>query len=200
MQYFDTLPKVVHTDAVGTSKIVTNLMARASVIPELLKNPLNFYSYDIQEGDTPEIIAHKYYGDSYRYWIVMLSNELLDPQWDWPMSNRVFAKYLENKYPGVDTTSQVHHYEKIITQYDDGSLTTTVNKIQITEDVYNGLPGTQTTSYSLPSGDVSITVERNAVSLYEYELQLNESKRSIKLLDAFFVNQIETEFENLMSV
>ena len=200
MQYFDILPKLIHTDAVGTSKIVTNLMSRVSIIPQLLKNPLNYYEYDIQDGDTPEIIAHKYYGDSYRYWIVMLSNELIDPQWDWPMNNRVFAKYLENKYPNIQTSSTIHHYEKIITQYDIDSMTTTINKIQITEDVYNGLPTTQTTTYTLPAGNVVITVETNAVSIYDYELELNEDKRSIKLLNSIYVNQIETEYQKLMSV
>jgi hypothetical protein len=200
MQYFDTLPKVVHTDAVGTSKVVTNIMSRVSIIPQLLKNPLNYYEYDIQDGDTPEIIAHKYYGDSYRYWIVMLSNELMDPQWDWPMNNTVFAKYLENKYPNIQTSSIIHHYEKIITQYDTDSMTTTINKIQITEDVYNQLPTTQTTTYNLPAGDVVITVATNAVSIYDYELELNEAKRSIKLLNATYVSQLETEYQKLMSV
>ena len=200
MQYFDILPKLIHTDAVGTSKIVTNLMSRVSIIPQLLKNPLNYYEYDIQDGDTPEIIAHKYYGDSYRYWIVMLSNELMDPQWDWPMNNRVFAKYLENKYPNIQTSSTIHYYEKIITQYDTDSMTTTINKIQITEDVYNELPTTQTTTYSLPAGDVVVTVETNAVSIYDYELELNEAKRNIKLLNATYVGQIETEYQKLMSV
>lgn len=200
MQYFDTLPKVVHTDAVGTSKVVTNIMSRVSIIPQLLKNPLNYYEYDIQDGDTPEIIAHKYYGDSYRYWIVMLSNELMDPQWDWPMNNRVFAKYLENKYPNIQTSSTIHYYEKIITQYDTDSMTTTINKIQITEDVYNGSPNSQTTTYTLPAGDVVVTVETNAVSIYGYELELNEAKRNIKLLNATYVGQIETEYQKLMSV
>jgi hypothetical protein len=200
MQYFDTLPKVIHTDAVGTSKIVTNIMSRVSIVPQLLKNPLNYYQYDIQEGDTPEIVAHKYYGDSYRYWIVMLSNELMDPQWDWPMNGKVFAKYLDNKYPNVETTSVIHHYEKIITQYDNDTMTTTVKKLQITEDVYNGLPTTQTTTYTLPAGDVVVTVETNAVSIYDYELGLNEDKRNIKLLNSIYVNQIETEYQKLMSV
>jgi len=200
MQYFDILPKVIHTNAVGTSKIVTDIMSRVSIIPQLLKNPLNYYEYDIQEGDTPEIVAHKYYGDSYRYWIVMLSNELMDPQWDWPMNNRVFSKYLENKYPNIQTSFTIHHYEKIITQYDTDSMTTTINKIQITEDVYNQLPSTQTSTYSLPAGDVVVTVETNAVSLYDYELNLNESKRNIKLLNSVYVNQIETEYQKLMSV
>ena len=71
MQYFDSLPKIVHTDQNGNSTIRTNLMARVSIIPENLKNPLLYYQYDIQEGDTPEIVAHKYYNDMYRYWIVL---------------------------------------------------------------------------------------------------------------------------------
>ena len=76
MQYFDTLPKIIQTDNVGVSRVFTNLMARASIIPDVLKNPLVYYQYDIQEGDTPEIIAHKYYGESYRYWIVLFANEI----------------------------------------------------------------------------------------------------------------------------
>jgi hypothetical protein len=130
----------------------------------------------------------------------MLSNELMDPQWDWPMNGKVFTNYLDNKYPNVETTSVIHHYEKIITQYDNDTMTTTVKKLQITEDVYNGLPTTQTTTYTLPAGDVVVTVETNAVSIYDYELGLNEDKRNIKLLNSIYVNQIETEYQKLMSV
>ena len=64
MQYFNTLPKVIYTTN-GVSNIYTNLMSRVSVVPSFLKNPAIYYQYDIQETDTPEIIAAKYYGDSY---------------------------------------------------------------------------------------------------------------------------------------
>jgi hypothetical protein len=66
-----------------------------------------YYTYDIQEGDTPEIIAHKYYGDSYRYWIVLFANELLDPQWDWPMTYKMFEQYLADKYPSTNIYSEI---------------------------------------------------------------------------------------------
>jgi hypothetical protein len=79
-------------------------------------------------------------------------------------------------------------------------MTTTINKIQITESIYYQLPTKQTTTYSLPAGDVVVTVETNAVSLYDYELELNESKRNIKLLNATYVGQVETEYQKLMSV
>jgi len=198
MQYFDTLPKVIYTRN-GVSSVYTNLLTRVSVIPAILKDPLIYYTYDIQEGDTPETIAHKYYGDSYRYWIVLFANELLDPQWDWPMTSRVFDQYLANKYPSTNVYSEIEYYEKIITQYDVDTQTTTVNKVRIDEDTYNSLPATQTQSFTLPTGPVTITTERNAVSIYNYELNQNEAKRNIKILNSIYVNQFEEQFKELLT-
>ena len=199
MQYFDTLPKIVYTNSAGQSLAMTNLLARASVIPQILKDPLVYYSYDIQEGDTPEIIAHKYYGDSYRYWIVLFANELLDPQWDWPMTYNMFEQYLADKYPSTNIYVEVEYYEKVITQYDVNTQTTTVNKVRIDEDTYNSLPVTQTATYTLPTGPVTITTERNAVSIYDYELALNESKRNIKILNSNYVSEVENQLKKLMA-
>jgi hypothetical protein len=200
MQYFDTLPKIIEYDNKGTGRVFTNLLARASIIPELLKNPTMYYSYDIQEGDTPEIVAHKYYGDSYRYWMVLLANEILDPQWGWPMSSNVFNNYLISKYGSTfNTQSTVHHYEKTLTQFDSGTNTTTTNTVEIDLNTYNTTLET-TKSYTLPTGDVTVTISKSAISYYDYELNLNESKRNIQLLNSNYVNQLETELKNLMSV
>jgi len=198
MQYFATLPKIIQYDNKGIGRVFTNLLTRASVIPELLKNPAIYYSYDIQEGDTPEIIAHKYYGDSYRYWIVLLANEILDPQWEWPMSGEVFNNYLTSKYGAVDVYLTIHHYEKTLTQFDSGTNITTTNTVEIDEDTYISLEET-TKTYSLPTGDVSVTISKNAVSYYDYESKLNESKRTINILNSNYVNQLETELTKLMS-
>jgi hypothetical protein len=199
MQYFDTLPKIIYIDSTGNSKVMTNLLARSSVIPQLLKDPLLYYTYDIQEGDTPEIIAHKYYGDSYRYWIVLFANQLLDPQWDWPMNYATFEQYLADEYSSINIYSEIEYYEKIITQYDVNSQTTYIKKVRIDENTYNSLPVTQTETYTLPTGPVSVTTERNAVSIYDYELNLNESKRNIRILNANYVDLMETQFKKLMA-
>ena len=198
MKYFDTLPKIIQYDNKGIGRVFTNLMARASVIPELLKNPAIYYKYDIQEGDTPEIIAHKYYGDSYRYWIVLLANEILDPQWEWPMSGQVFQNYITTKYTDFNAYSTIHHYEKTLTQFDFGTNTTTTNTVEIDEDTYISLEET-TKTFSLPTGDVSVTVSKTAVNYYDYEEKLNESKRNINILNSNYVNQLETELQKLMS-
>lgn len=197
MQYFDTLPKIVQYDNKGVGRVFTNLLARASVIPELLKSPAIYYNYDIQDGDTPEIIAHKYYGDSYRYWILLLANEILDPQWEWPMSGKVFGDYISAKY-GVNQSS-IHHYEKIVTQFDSGTNTTTTNTIIIDEDTYTTTLET-TKTFLVPTGDVTVAITKSPVTNYDYESNVNEKKRSIKILNSNYVNQFETELKKLMSV
>jgi hypothetical protein len=173
-------------------------LARASIKPTLLDNPVIYYKYDIQDGDTPEIIAHKYYGDVYRYWIVLYVNQILDPQWGWPVTGNTFESYINDKYPSINVYDTAHHYEKIITQVDSGTLITTTNTLVIDEYTYNNLPES-TTSVYFPSGTVTITTTKKIVSLYDYELNLNESKRNIKLLNSLYVNQLETEFSDLMA-
>jgi hypothetical protein len=198
MQYFDTLPRIIKTDANRNSVIMTDLMARCSIIPEILKNPMVYYDYDVQDGDTPEIVAYKYYGDSYRYWIVLFANQVTDPQWDWPLSSNDFDAFIANKYQDFNPYSTVQHYEKIITQFDAVTQTTTTQKIIIDEDTYNSLI-TGSFTYTLPTGSVTITISKAAVSYYDYELNLNESKRSIKILNSIYVDELEKQFTELMT-
>jgi hypothetical protein len=198
MQYFDTLPKIIQTDNVGVSRVFTNLLARASIIPDVLKNPLVYYSYDIQDGDTPEIIAYKYYGDSYRYWIVLFANELLDPQWSWPMNSTVFETYMAEKYPSGNTTTTVYSYEKKLTQTDNSTNTVTVNTIDINETEYNSLIE-NTRTYSVGNSTVTVQTTKRIVSVYDYELELNESRRKINILNSVYVDQMEQQFKALMS-
>jgi hypothetical protein len=199
MQYFNTLPKIIKTDGSGNSVILTNLLARSSIIPSLLNNSALYYQYDIQEGDTPESIAYKYYGESYRYWIVLFANQIIDPQWQWPMNSLTFGLYLNDKYGSINVYSTIHSYQQIITSVDSLTNTITTNTIEVSEQSYNNLViGTK--SYTLPDGStVTVTTQGNVVNIYDYELSLNESNRTINLLNAGFVNEIEEEFKQLMT-
>lgn len=198
MQYFKSLPKIVYNDKYGVSTLYTNLLARVNIVPDLLTNTLNFYSYDIQDGDTPEIVAHKYYDDVSRFWIVLYCNQMLDPQWDWPLSQKLFNKYIQNEY-GLSKDS-LHHYEKVYTKTSHGTDNdqTVEERFVIGEEEYLNTPNT-TVSYTLPTGRVDITTETKTVSNYDYELEMNEKKRSIKLLNKLYADQLETEFKKLMS-
>ena len=159
-----------------------------------------FYKYDIQDGDTPEIVAHKYYNDSYRYWVVLFANEILDPQWGWPLNSQQFESYIKDKYGLVNPNSIIDHYEKIVTTstQTDSGIQTTSNSVIIDEETYNSLiPSTKT--YTLPTGNVTVEIDRKIVSAFEQEVNKNESKRNINILNSRYVEQLESEIKKLMA-
>jgi len=201
MLYFDTLPKVITPDQNGNSIMLTNIMARATLLQEMQNNPMLFYKYSVQDGDTPEIVAEKYYGDPYKYWIVLYSNQLLDPAWAWPLKYEDFRSFINSKY-GTEATAKttVYAYEKIVTSVDGvtGKSTKTTQPVSLT--AYNAIiPGSVT--HTLPSGSsCTITTTKRTVDAYTYEEELNESKRDIKLMDSNYVTQLEQQFVALMKV
>ena len=181
-------------------------MERAEIIPSLLQNPLLFYSYDIQEGDTPEIVANKYYGDPYRYWMVLLCNQIIDPQWNWPLTSQQLDLYLVDKYSVAASSNNVlsyiqatiQEYRLTTTSTDSVSSITTSTTIVIDKSVYDTF-GTGTSKVSFPSGaTVSRTYSKEAVSIYNYEIELNEAKRNINLIDKKYAAEFEKQLVSLL--
>ncbi len=210
MKYFDTLPKIYIDDYNGNYILATNLLARSELIPSLLKNPLLFYAYDIQEGDTPDSIANKYYGDPYRYWMIFFANQIIDPQWDWPMTSQQFGDYLVDKYSayalsvdvGVVTgycTATIYGYTKTISTVDGLSGVTTTNTYNIDLPTYQSLLTSVNTQYFPDGNYVTQIVTKTPLSIYDYETQQNEAKRSINLINNQYVSLIESQFKSLMS-
>ena len=174
MSYFSNFP-VIPYDAEGNGKLkdVTNLLRRVVVRTKIEENTSVFDTYDVKEGETPEIIAHKLYGDINLHWVILLFNKVKDRYHDWPMTQRQFDLFMIDKY-GQENINAVHHYE--ISQ-ESGHETT---KIDI---------GQTNTLY--PSATL--------VTNYEYEQMLQDKKRKIKLLDPRYVDQFVAEFKEKIS-
>lgn len=208
MFYFDTLPKILTPDQNGNYILMTNLMARATLVQELINNPMQFYEYSIQDGDTPEIVAEKYYGDPYRYWIVLFSNQFLDPLWDWPLSYQSLLEYIDSKYkddaeaedktPFEYVNSTVYRYKKILTTEDTYLREVTTKEIPISQTAYNSLSPSSTLYEIANSSNCIVTISKQIETLYDYEYNLNESRRQIKLLNNAYAGDIETELRILM--
>lgn len=210
MYYFKTLPKIITPDENGYPILMTNLLARASMIQELLNNTMQFYEYAIQDGDTPEIVADKYYGDPFKYWIVLFSNQILDPVWEWPLTYATFLEYLDAKYateaqdagktPFEYTQTTVYEYKKVVTTTDVYTRTETIKEVSITQEEYNTLVES-TETYAIPGGTSCIVaITKTIVTLYDYEEQLNESRRQIKLLNSTYAGEMERQLKVLMKV
>jgi len=208
MLYFDTFPLVIASDYKNNAILLTNLMARVQIIPSLLRNPLLFYSYDLKESDRPDIVANKYYDDSNKYWMVLFANEIMDPLYDWPLTSQQFDAYLKNKYSaaaGGDafvltyTTSTVQEYRKTITTYDSTSLETTTKTVVVDLTTYNSITTGSVTQTFSSGASVTRTTSKTAVSIYDYEMELNEAKQNIKLINSSYSNQLENDLKTLMA-
>lgn len=223
MRYFSTLPPITQPNIYGGQITVDNILSRNYFLPSLKTNILYYYEYDINEGDTPEIIAHKYYGDVYRYWMLLYPNDIYDVNSNWPLSDTQFSNFIFDKYKTdaadyynipvgeinyyqvleytSNTQIAVHHYEKIITisssEYNESQ--DQITTVQIDANTYNTfVPSTNQAVFS--SGEIiTRKIEKNAVSIYNYEVDVNESKRKIQILKEDYATDIENQFQELMN-
>ena len=141
MQYFQSLPNILTIDYSGNAIVVKNILTKAYLPVSLLYNPLVFYKYDVKDHDTPESIANKYYGDSYRYWLVILPNQIMDPLWDWPMSQSLFTDYLNDKYAAVAAANN-----QSVLEYTNSTIQNYIKEVQTTDGISEN---TTTTLYTI---------------------------------------------------
>jgi hypothetical protein len=203
-KYFNYFPQTLYSlsDERNAVDIVTNIIARFGFESALKENSSIFYPYDIQDGDTPEMIANKYYGSPEKHWIVLMFNDIIDPQFDWPLDQRTITKYINDKYAAngaanptpqtglVWAHANIKSYYKIVTRVTNNSTKDTIKeKIELDADTYTNVI-TSTNTYTLKNGtQVTQTVSKETETYYDYEINLNESKRRIKLLRAEFASQ-----------
>jgi len=101
MSYFSKFPKVRYSfDNGATSKVAVDIVTRVKVRDYIKNNTEMFAEYQISDGDTPEMVADKIYGDSELHWIIMVFNEITNPYYDWALSQRKLEAYAFNKYRG----------------------------------------------------------------------------------------------------
>lgn len=167
---FSYFPKTDYRFLDGQTKSVVDITRGIRLREVLTDRATIYYTYSVQDGDRPDTVASKYYEDSSLDWIVLLPNKILDPYWDWPRTNEEMSSFLRQKYGSVSTAkSTLHHYEKIVraagkrvdgTPYPEKTIV-------VDETTFNASPASET----------------RTVYAYEHEHDLNESRRTIKLVD-----------------
>lgn len=202
--YFSNFPYVGYSlntsSTPGEHELATDIFRRTAPVADLVKNQKLFYDYQIADGETPEIIADSQYGSTNYHWVVTLLNTIIDPLLDWPKSYANLVLYLNDKYGSIATaSSQIHHYTMTQTKVDSAGYTSSFTTI-IDQEKYDSLTSLVPEVFTFASGGtVTVTTTRASVDCYTYEVELNDSKRSIKLLKPEFLPQIVAELEKLIS-
>jgi hypothetical protein len=173
--YFNKFGKIQYGFDKENFKIVTDVMKRVKVRDKII-NELSLYDkYDVKSGDTPESIAFKHFGDVNLHWVILLTNNITDRYYDWPMTEQEFELFIKDKYSNPDG---IHHYE--ITQ-SSGKQT-----------------GNGPDDYTHKLEVNSTTSGAQSVSNREYESRLQDNKRIIKLLNPAVLQSFISEFNDLI--
>jgi len=211
-KYFSKFPKVSYNFGGNNVDLVTNITVRFALEKKLKENTVAYFNYSIVDGDTPEIIASKLYGSPEYHWIVMLLNDIIDVEDEWPLQYNAQNRFIDRKYsqPEYGDTSNtevsgivwsqqnVQAYYKVITTVSpDG--TENVKEFQIDQQSFTDLPVSQEEKTLSDGKTILIKVGKKTKSYYVYENELNENKRIIKILKPEFVSGLVEELRVLFN-
>ena len=180
--YFRNLPKVKYDiNGAEPNKFlnVTNIMKRISFKPSVIEDITDYYPYRVKDGERPDIISHQKYGSVAYAYLIMLINNIYDPIFDWPLSAQQFEKYLTNKYGSVSSAmGTTKYYYQIVRA--EVARTGTSERVPAVKFIVD-----QTAYDALDEGD------RSTQTQYEWEDELNDNKRDIKLINSDFIQDID---------
>ena len=184
--YFTMFPTTYHSiERNGESVPITNIFKRFR-FESSLKDRLDiFYPYRIQDGDRPDTLAEKYYGNPNYAWVIILFNNIIDPLAEWPKEEGVFKTHIEAKYGSIpNAKQQVHEYRLILYSARRLYSGRIIPKRTITIDLetYNSTP----------------VIDREMITKWDHEVKMNDDRREIKILDKRYLSQLQDEVEDIL--
>lgn len=202
-QYYQKTPYTfIDEDGVPTTLSLTNITQRARLAERLRTHVSVFYDYDVLDGERPDTVATKIYGDPKYTWIVLLTNEIFS-LYDWPLSSNEFEYYMAAKYGSLETAQAITTESNYYFTFDHTLVTYTEYVALDLEDRGAVLPArycynAQGDPVSPESYDELTTVERgDAKTPYIYELEQNENLRRVKVISAQFLPALDREIRSM---
>lgn len=190
MSIFNYYPYIEYNGIKGT-----HILNKIEVIRSYLDSYQRFYNYTIKENERADIIAYKEYGDASLDWIIYLVNGVTDPYADWIMDDKNFISYLENKYnTKAEKLASPLINSSIVYYYYKGIPSDTPEDIAS----YNYTMAPETYDYKAAISPLLVT-GWEPKTVWDYESELNEAKREIKLLRPQYISEFKQQFKDIMN-
>lgn len=196
--YFRQIPNFEYVSRLPNAQIgdyseVKNIFKRGKIREDILNELAYFTKYQIRGNDRPDNVAYEIYGDSNLDWVVLLSNNIVNVQTEWPLPQQDFDEYLLDKYGSYDTLyNGIHHYE-----------TTEVKNSRDIIILPKGLNvgPVHPISYYDDRLEQQIDIANTSVPVtnYEYEEKKENDKRNIFVIKSQYLNIILADMENIMT-
>ena len=223
--YFEAMPQTLYSleDDRSNVKLVTNITTRVKIDDQVKNQYGLFEEYDVKNGETPELVAEKFYNNSKLHWVIL---HFIDPRFDWVMDTNNLVKYVTDKYSNI---SGIHHYEDTNEAYTNGNVyllsNTAFGNFAVGDIIINNTDSgighitTKTSNSNViitvstggfnPNDQIklnsnaqvtanitsTVTISGTPVTNYAYEDTVNETKRRIKILKLVYVDAVIKDFK-----
>tara|TARA_Y100001963_G_scaffold129966_1_gene185732 strand:- start:193 stop:864 length:672 start_codon:yes stop_codon:yes gene_type:complete len=196
--YFKKVPNFDYVSRLPDAKIsdyitVKNLFKRGKLADDIFQDLTVFTKYEIRGNDRPDNVANKVYDDPDLDWVILLANNIINIQTEWPLPQRDFDRYLIDKYETYEKLNDVHHYETLECKNLTGAVVVPKGlwvESDYSVTYYDWYAGVEITK---SSSDIVVSVTN-----YEYEDNLENEKRNIYLLKPKYLNIIKDDLKEMM--
>jgi len=194
---FEAFPRIAYTlDDGDTEQVVVDIFKRVVLSKEFQENSAYFETYDVNHGETPEELSFRFYGTESLHWLILMTNNIVDPRFEWPVSEENLLKVVEDKYGGENNIFAINRAinskgYQIETFFVLSEESTHTNQIRVTIEA-DGI------NYPLAfdeSPDLA-----GYESNYDIENSKNESYRNIKIIKPEIVQDIVTNYQKFINV
>jgi len=174
----------------GNPLQLTDITLRFKINELLRDKSAIMYQYDVQDGERPDIIAYKYYEDAKLDWVILLTNNIIDPQFEWPLDDRSFERYIRKKYGSSEAAKRTHHAYEQVLHFQSVNFDGTIvpeKKVIIDKESYDNANPTlrQLGTY-------------RAIDKYTHELELNQARSRIKILDKRYLQGLLGTYSDII--
>jgi len=195
MAYFRELPNISYIsrlpDVSSNEEYITvkNLFKRAKLRTDIVNIITAFNYYQVEDNQRPEVVASKLYGDPELDWVILITNNITNVREQWPLSNNDLYNYMLDKYGTEVALSSIHHYETIEVK-DEYDRLVVPSGLQVDSNF--------TVTYTKFDNTLSTISPVKQVTNYEYETNINEEKRKIRVLKPAYLSVVITDLRNIM--
>ena len=195
MAYFNEFPNISYLSRLPNASTnedyitVKNLFKRAKIRTDINNAITAFDYYQITDNQRPEVVASSLYGDPELDWVILITNNITNVRDQWPLSNNDLYNYMIDKYGSDEALSDIHHYETIEVK-DEYDRLVVPSGLQVDSDF--------TVTYTKFNNTVSTVSPVKQVTNYEYETDINEEKRKIRVLKPAYLSVVITDLRNIM--
>ena len=195
--YFNHVPNLEYVNRLPNAKIsdyitVKNLFKKNEIRPDIFNDATVFTEYQIKGDDRPDNVAFEVYKDSTLDWVVLLSNNIINIQTEWPLLQNDLDRFLLDKYGTYEKLNAVHHYET-------KEIKDSAGVVMVPQGLHVASDYSITYWDDTQRGYVAQTDVPEPVTNYEYEMDIENRKRNIRILKGIYLGIVRDDMDELMT-